>query len=77
LNIMLNRKGLNESFYDEIVSRDGLYWDFKSPADFPCARTIIAVVFQQPKFSVTFTFSCKNYRVVIPPTYIHTKDEEI
>ena len=73
----LLEKGLiNKAFYDEIVSRYNLYWNFKLPKEFPDARAIVITAAPQPKVNVRFNLSDKTYNAVIPPTYIHDTDEE-
>lgn len=68
---------LNRDFYDEIVSREDLYWDFKPPADLETAQSIILVFAPVPKIRVTFTLSGKTSCVIIPPTYLHDTDDEV
>ncbi len=68
---------LNKDFYDEIVSRYELHWDFEPAVSSPAAESVIITAVQQPKVSLEFENSGKKYYVVIPPTYIHETDQEV
>ena len=63
-------------FYDEIISRYDLHFDFEPPTDFPMAKSIIITAAFQPKVSIKFQLSGKTYCVIIPPTYLHGTDKE-
>lgn len=77
LENLLKQGTLSRDFYSEMASR---YFDFphtlESPANFPEAKSIIITAAQQPKISVTFEFSGKSYKIIIPPIYVHETDEE-
>ncbi len=76
LENLLEQGILQKDFYDEITSRYGLHWNFKPPADFPAAKSIIITAVPQPKTSVKFTLSDKTYSAIIPPTYLYDTDKE-
>lgn len=76
LENLLGQGLLCRDFYDEIISRYGLHWNFEPPADLPGAESIVIVAAPQPKVSVSFKFSGRTYSAVIPPTYIHDSDEK-
>lgn len=76
LENLLEKGILCRDFYNEIVSRYDLHWNFEPPADFPKAKSIIIVAAPQPKVSVKFKLSGKTYCVIIPPTYLHDTDKE-
>ena len=67
---------LSRDFYDEIISRYNLYFNFETPADFPITKSIIITAALQPKVSVKFKLSDKTYCVIIPPTYLQDTDKE-
>ena len=77
LEQLLESKFLNREFYDEIVSRYGLFWDCKPPEDFPKAESIILVAAQVLKVRVPLTLSGKTSCVIIPPNYLNNTDEII
>ena len=68
---------LDKDFYDEIVSRYGLRWDFEPPAQLPTARSIIIAAAQQPKISLEFSHNGQKYYGIIPPTYVYDTDSTI
>lgn len=74
---LLAKKALNQEFYDEIVSRYGLHWQFDPPADFPEARSIILTAAPQPKTSLEFRFAGEKHYAIIPPTYIYDTDQQV
>ncbi len=74
LENLLEQRILDRDFYDEIVSRYGLHWNFEPPADLPAASSIIVTAVPQPKVSVSFELSGETYDVIIPPTYLHDTD---
>lgn len=74
---LLEEKKLNADFYDEIVSRYGLQWQFELPADFPEARSIIVTAAPQPKTSLEFIFAGQKHYAIIPPTYIYDTDQQV
>jgi epoxyqueuosine reductase len=76
LGNLLEEGLLCRGFYDEIISRYDLHWNFEPPADFPEAQSIVVVAAPQPKVSVSFKLSGRTYSVVIPPTYLHDSDEK-
>jgi len=76
LENLLEQGTLSRDFYDEIVSRYNLYFNFEPPADFPMAKSIIITAALQPKVSVKFQLSGKAYGVIIPPTYLNDTDKE-
>jgi epoxyqueuosine reductase len=63
-------------FYDEIISRYDLYFNFKPPTDFPMDKSIIVTAAFQSRVSVKFQLSGKTYCVIIPPPYLHDTDKE-
>jgi len=77
LEKLLEERSLYKEFYDEIVTRLGLYWHFDPPVDFPQAESVIIAAVFQPKTSLEFELSGKKYYVIIPPTYIYNTDKEI
>ena len=74
LNHLLEQGILKSDFYDEIVRRYDLDFQFARPTDFPTAQSILITASPQPKVIVKFTLSGTEYRVLIPPTYIHDSD---
>lgn len=68
---------LNRDFYDEIVSRLDLYWDFEPPADLPGIQSIILVAAPVLKVRVPVTVSGKTSCVIIPPNYLNSTDKEM
>ena len=74
---LLKEKTLNKDFYDEIVSRYGLEWQFELPPDFPGAKSIIITAAAQPKTSLEFVLAGQKYYAIIPPTYIYDTDQQI
>ncbi|UCG91000.1 MAG: epoxyqueuosine reductase [candidate division WOR-3 bacterium] len=68
---------LNKDFYDEIVSRYELRWNFEPAVSSPSAESVIITAVQQPKVSLEFENAGKKYYAVIPPTYIHETDQEV
>jgi epoxyqueuosine reductase len=68
---------LNRDFYDETVSRLGLYWDFKPPADLPRAESIILVAVPVLKVRVPVTVSGQTSCVIIPPNYLNSTDKKM
>ena len=72
---LLEDKSLNREFYDEIVSRYGLYWNFDPPEGLPEAKSLIVTATLQPKVSLEFLHSGKGYYAIIPPTYIYDTDQ--
>jgi len=77
LENLLEQGILCEEFYDEIMTRYDLHWDFEPLNDLPMAKSIIITAAPQPKVSVTFKLSGKTYCAVIPPTYLHDTDKEV
>ena len=76
LENLLEQGILCRDFYDEIISRYDLHFDFEPPTDFPMAKSIIITAALQPKVSIKFQLSGKTYCVIIPPTYLHGTDKE-
>ena len=76
LENLLKQGILSRDFYDEIISRYNLYFNFEPPTDFPMAKSIIITAALQPKVSVKFQLSDKAYGVIIPPTYLNDTDKE-
>jgi epoxyqueuosine reductase len=76
LTAFLEKGLINQAFYDEVVSRYHLKWDFEVPDALPDAESIIITAAPQPKINVRFNFSDKTYNAVIPPTYSHDTDDE-
>lgn len=76
LENLLEQGILCRDFYDEIITRYDLHFNFEPPADFPMAKSIIVTAASQPKVSVKFKLSGKTYCVIIPPTYLHDTDKE-
>ena len=68
---------LHRDFYDEIISRYDLHFNFEAPNDLPAAQSIIITAVPQPKVSVTFKLSDKAYYVIIPPVYLYGSDKEV
>jgi epoxyqueuosine reductase len=76
LENFLEQGMLNRDFYDEVVSRYDLCFNFEPPVDFPTAKSIFIAAAPQPKVRVEFKLSGKTYPVIIPPTYLHDTDKE-
>jgi epoxyqueuosine reductase len=76
LENLLEQGILSRDFYDEIISRYNLYFNFEPPTDFPMAKSIIITAALQPKVSVKFQLSNKTYSVIIPPNYSYDTDKE-
>jgi epoxyqueuosine reductase len=74
---LLEEGKLDKDFYDEIVSRYGLHWDFELPGRLPTARSIIIAAAQQPKMSLEFCQNEEKYYGIIPPTYVYDTDRTI
>jgi epoxyqueuosine reductase len=72
---LLAEKALNRGFYDEIVSRYGLYWHFELPVSFRTAKSVIITAVPQPKTSLQFELNGKKYFAIVPPTYVHDTDK--
>jgi epoxyqueuosine reductase len=68
---------LDRKFYDDIVGRYGLHWQFDPAVDFPESQSIIITAAPHPKTSVEFRFAGTKYYAVIPPTYLYDTDQEI
>ena len=77
LEQLLESGMLNRDFYDEIVSRLDLYWDFEPPADHPGVQSIILVAAHVLKVRVQVTVSGKTSCVIIPPNYLNSTDREM
>ena len=77
LENLLEKGILRRDFYDEIISRYDLHWNFEPPSDLPAAKSIIITAVPQPKVSVKFKLSGKTYCVNIPPIYLHDTDKEV
>jgi len=71
---LLEQGHLNKAFYDEIVKRYDLNFQFNISELFPWAKSIIIVAAAQPKVKIKFNLSGKIYPVILPPTYIHDTD---
>lgn len=76
LENLLEQGILNKDFYDDIISRYGLHWNFEPPADFLSAKSIIITAVPQPKVDVKFKSSGKTFSTIIPPTYLHDTDNK-
>lgn len=74
LDSHLKSKRLNSDFFDNVVSRYSLFYNFGVPENFPGAKSVIVTAVQSPKIRVNFNFSGKIYPAVIPPTYTHETD---
>ena len=74
---LLGQGILDSGFYDEIVARYGLHWDFEPSAKLPTARSVIITAAQQPKISLEFQYDGKKYYGIIPPTYVHDTDNTV
>ena len=77
LENLLEQGILSRDFYDEIISRYNLYFNFEPPADFPMAKSVIITAALQPKVNVKFQLSDQAYGVIIPPTYLYHTDKEV
>ena len=73
---LLEEKSLDRNFYDEIVSRYGLYWHFNPPDSLPMVKSVIITATPQPKVSLEFLLSGKGRYAIIPPTYIYDTDKK-
>ncbi len=67
---------LNREFYNEIVSRYDLKWQFEAPTDTTEAKSVIITAIRHPKVSVQFKSSGSACNTIIPPTYLHDTDEK-
>lgn len=74
LQTLLDQGLLASDFYDEIVSRYGLHWDFTPSATPGGTRSVIVTAAPQPKIRTVFRLAGRVYPVIIPPTYIHDSD---
>jgi epoxyqueuosine reductase len=77
LENFLEQGMLDRNFYDEVVSRYDLYFDFQLPVDFPTAKSIFITAAPQSMVRVQFERAGKTYPVIIPPTYLHDTDREV
>jgi epoxyqueuosine reductase len=76
-NGLLEEGGLDKDFYEEVVRRYGLNWDFDPPAKLPKARSIIVTAAQQPKISMEFQYKGRKFYGIIPPTYVYDTDATV
>ncbi|MDH4211954.1 MAG: FeS-binding protein [candidate division WOR-3 bacterium] len=74
---LLDDGDLDRDFYDEIVRRYGLNWDFEPPGKLPKARSIIITAAQQPKISMEFQYKGRKFYGIIPPTYVYDTDATV
>ncbi len=74
LKNLLEQGILNRDFYDEIISRYNLHFNFEPPADFSVAKSIIITAALQPKVSVKFQLSDRVYSVIIPPILLQEEN---
>lgn len=77
LNEQLAQGSINREFYDEIISRYDIDWDFEPRTDLPMAQSIIIVAAPQPKVRIKFELSGNTLYATIPPTYLHDVDAEV
>jgi len=64
LENILEQGILGRDFYDEIIPRYDLHFNFEPPTDFPMAKSIIITAASQPKINVKFKLSDKAYCVI-------------
>lgn len=76
LENLLEKGILCRDFYDEVISRYDLHFNFETLADFPIAKSTIITAAFQHQVSIKFQLSGKTYCVIIPPTYLHDTDKE-
>jgi epoxyqueuosine reductase len=76
LEQLLEERSLNRAFYDEIVSRLDLHWDFDPPVGLPQAKSILITAVPHAKTSLEFELAGSRYYAIIPPTYIVDTDRE-
>jgi len=70
----LHRQGFfNEEFYENELA----FFEFKSPASLPEAKTLIIVAMPQPVLNVAFNFHGKLRQVILPPTYKYSEDKKV
>jgi epoxyqueuosine reductase len=74
LECLLEQGQLGRVFYDDIVSRYGLEFQFEGPPDFPEAQSIIITAAPQPKIAAKFKLGDTVCTAVVPPTYVHDTD---
>jgi epoxyqueuosine reductase len=65
--------GLDEAFYRERLAR----FEFAPPADFPEARSILAVAVPQPAVRAFFGWKGGEIEAIVPPTYRSRVDADI
>jgi len=66
-------RGLDEAFYRERLA----HFEFAPPADFPEARSILAVAVPQPKVRAYFEWKGSEIAAIVPPTYRSRIDADI
>lgn len=76
LENLLAQRILNRDFYNDIISRYDLQWQFEPLTDFAEATSVIITAVRQPKVSVKFKSSGTIDSTIIPPTYLHDTDEK-
>jgi epoxyqueuosine reductase len=63
----------DEALYKEYLSQ----FVFDPPDDMKDARSLIVVAMRQPQFRFTFTFNDKPALVIVPPTYLHGRKNDL
>lgn len=77
LESWIDSRMMNREFYDEVVERYDLYWDFEPPSILPNATSVIIIAAPQPKTRVIFRTNGEALEAIIPSTYIHDIDSEL
>ncbi len=68
---------MDPAFYDEIVGRYDLMWEFDPPTDKAPIKSIILVAGPQSKVRVVFQHAGSSFGVILPPTYPHDTDLQV
>ena len=68
-----HREGLfDEEFYQEWLAG----FTFSPPDSLPGARSLIVVAVPQPQFRVIFTWKGKRVPLIVPPTYLYSRETD-
>jgi len=68
-----HRQGLfDEEFYQEWLARS----TFSPPDSLPGAKSLIVVAVPQPQFRVVFTWKGNRVPLIVPPTYLYSRETD-
>jgi epoxyqueuosine reductase len=68
-----HRNGMfDEALYEEYLSQ----FVFTLPESLPEARSLIVAAMRQPQVRFTFMHDEKPFRVIVPPTYLHVREND-